>query len=572
VLVLPIFLLSAGCRKRVSATPPQQGERPISVRFTEVTREAGIDFTHVNGARGRKLMPETVGSGLVFFDYDNDGNLDLLVMNGRSWPGDPHPVTSTPRLYRNVGGGRFEDVTKAAGLNVSLYGMGVAAGDYDNDGWQDLYLTAVGPNHLFHNEGGKRFVDVTKQARVVGVPLPGTKMEHKWSSGAAWLDYDKDGRLDLFVCQYVKWNPGIDPYCGHNGIRGYCPPDNFEGARCTLFHNDGNGRFRDVSKETGLLDGPVGKSFGIGVADFNGDGWPDIAVSNDTWANFLFVNQNGKRFVEKGLESGIAFSEGGSARAGMGIDVADYRNDGRLGIVIGNFANEGLSLFDPSEEMLFTDQAQARRITAPSLLNVTFATFFFDYDLDGWPDIFATNGHVDDVVNTYESQLTFRQKPLLLHNLAGKVFEPVKDAGLDRQIVGRGAACGDIDGDGDLDVGVVDNGGRFLLFRNDGGNAHRWIRFRTQGTRSNRDGIGTLVRVTAGGVTRSQYVKSGGSFLSESEHALTFGLGKTETVESVEVRWPSGTTDRAQNLAAGQVYRVVEGQGVTPAAGPAARP
>jgi hypothetical protein len=459
------------------------------------------------------------------------------------------------------------------GLAVSMYGMGVAVGDYDNDGFQDLYLTAVGPNRLFHNENGKRFVDVTKHAGVVGVPLPGTKMEHKWSSSAAWVDYDKDGRLDLFVCQYVKWSPAIDPFCGHNGIRGYCPPDNFEGARCTLFHNDGDGRFRDVSRETGLLDGPAGKSFGIGIADFNGDGWLDIAVANDTWANFLFVNEEGKRFSEKGIESGIAFDEGGRAKAGMGIDVADYRNDGRFGIVIGNFANEGLSLFDPSEEgMLFSNAAQTRHIVAPSLLNVTFATFFFDFDLDGWQDIFATNGHVDDIVNSYESQLSFRQKPLLLHNRAGEKFEPVADPGLNRAIVGRGAACGDIDNDGDLDVGIVDNGGRFLLLRNDGGNANKWIRFRAHGTRSNRDGIGTLVRVTAGGVTRSQYVKSGGSFLSESERALTFGLGGTNMVESVEVRWPSGAVDRAQNLAAGQVYRLVEGQGAIPETAVAPRP
>ena len=564
--VLPFVFLTVGCREQTASAnrPEPHPDTPIAVRFTEIAREAGIDFVHVNGARGRKLMPETVGSGVAFLDYDNDGHLDILIMNGRTWPGDPKPIASTPRLYRNLGGGRFEDVTKAVGLNVSMYGMGVAVGDYDNDGYQDLYLTAVGPNRLFHNEAGKRFVDVTARAGVVGVPLPGTRMEHKWSSSAAWLDYDKDGRLDLFVCQYVKWSPELDPYCGRNGIRGYCPPDNFEGARCTLFRNEGKGRFRDVSRAVGLLDGPVGKSFGIGIADFNEDGWPDIAVTNDTWANFLFVNEGGKRFVEKAIESGIAFDEAGKARAGMGIDVADYRNDGRFGIVIGNFANEGLSLYEPSEMMLFSDQAQAKGITAPSLLNVTFATFFFDYDLDGWQDLFATNGHVDDIVNTYESELSFRQKPLLFHNQRGERFEPVRDAGLDRQIVGRGAAYGDIEGDGDLDIGVVDNGGRFLLFRNDGGNNNRWIRFRTVGTRSNRDGIGALVRVTAGGVTRSQYVRSGGSFLSESERTLTFGLGDSEAVDSVEVRWPSGTMDRAKALTAGRSYLVTEGRGLAP--------
>lgn len=590
LIALVLLLLSGslcGCRQQTAAdsggnsgaattaavSTGDAAANTLPVRFTDITREAGIDFVHVNGARGRKLMPETVGSGLAFFDYDNDGHLDLLVMNGRSWPGDPKPIKSTPRLYRNTGGGgRFEDVTEAMGLDVSLYGMGVAVGDFDNDGDQDVYLTAVGPNYLFRNENGKRFTNITAQAGVIGVPLPGTKMEHKWSSSAAWIDYDKDGRLDLFVCQYVKWSPDLDPFCGHNNVRGYCPPGNFEGARCTLFRNEGNGRFRDVSREIGLLDGAVGKSFGIAFADFNGDGWMDFVVANDTWANFLFLNENGKRLVEKGIESGIAFAEDGHAKAGMGIDIADYRNSGRFGVVIGNFINEGLSLFESEGDenaVFFTDQAQVRGVATPTLLNVTFATFFFDYDNDGWQDLFVTNGHVDDIVNTYASEITFKQKPLLLRNVQrGERFEPVEDSGLSGSpIVGRGAAYGDIDNDGDLDVGVVDNGGRFRLFRNDNGNRNQWIRFQAQGTQSNRDGIGTLIKVTAAaGDVRTQYVKSGSSFLSESQRAVTFGLGDRKTVEAVEVRWPSGTVDRAQTLSAGQVYRVIEGQGFAPIA------
>ncbi|MEI6433039.1 MAG: VCBS repeat-containing protein, partial [bacterium] len=324
-----------------SAPAAPAGSVKASLRFTEVARESGIDFTHVNGAYGRKLMPETVGSGMAFADFDGDGKPDVLIMNGTNWPGQK-PVAGTPRLYRNLGGGKFQDVTAGSGLDKPLYGMGVAVADYDGDGKEDMYLTAVGSNHLLHNEGGFRFREVTAEAGVVGVPIAGVPLSWKWSASAAWLDYDRDGDLDLFVTQYVKWTPELDPFCGHNGVRGYCPPDNFEGARCTLFQNDGNGKFTDVSREVGLFDCAVGKSFGIAIADFNGDGWPDIAVSNDTWANFLFINEQGKKFSEKGVESGIAFAEGGKARAGMGIDVTDLANDGRSWIAIGNFADEGL--------------------------------------------------------------------------------------------------------------------------------------------------------------------------------------------------------------------------------------
>ncbi|WP_395143547.1 CRTAC1 family protein [Armatimonas sp.] len=537
--------------------------RPIA--FTDIAHSAGIDFQHVNGSRGRKLMPETVGSGLALFDYDNDGKLDLLIMNSTTWPGDPNPIKTTPKLYHNLGAGKFEDVTTKLGLGITLYGMGVAVGDYDNDGFEDIYLTAVGANFLFHNEAGKGFRDVTAQSGTVGVPLPGTKLEHKWSSSSAWLDYDNDGYLDLFVCQYVKWSPEIDPYCGKNGIRGYCPPGNFEGARCTLFHNEGTGQFRDVSKGLGLLDIALGKSFGIAVADYNRDGWLDIAVANDTWANFLLMNDAGKHFTDKGVESGIAFSMSGKAKAGMGIDVADFRNNGKLGLVIGNFAEEGLSLFEPMEgmETMFEEKGQSRGISAASLSNVTFATFFFDYNLDGWQDIFATNGHVDDIVSTYKSNLTFKQEPLLFENKQGENFSDVtKQSGINYKLVGRGAAYGDIDNDGDLDVGIVDNNGKFLLLRNDGGNQNNWLRLKLIGTKSNRDGIGALVTVSTGKQKQRRYVRSGGSFLSESERVLTFGLGSATTIDSVEIRWPSGKLDTLNQLGINTMKTIVEGKGV----------
>jgi enediyne biosynthesis protein E4 len=574
-VLFPIcILLLAGCP--ASRNAPQTIPSDISsattspVRFTEVSHGVGIDFWHVNGGRGRKLMPETVGSGVAFFDYDNDGQLDILVINSTTWQGDPNPVKTTPKLYRNLGDGKkFEDVTQRAGLAFTTYGMGVAVGDYDNDGFGDIYITSVGPNHLFHNNGNGTFTDVTQTSGTIGVPLSDTKIENKWSSSAAWLDYDKDGKLDLFVCQYVKWSPEIDPYCGQNGKRGYCPPDNFEGARCTLFHQEATGKFRDVSKETGILDGAIGKSFGIAIADYNKDGWLDIAVANDTWANFLLINDSGKHFTDKGVESGIAFAGSGKAKAGMGIDAADFRNNGQFGLVIGNFAEEGLSLFEPMEGMpsMFEEKGQDRGVVATSLLNVTFATFFFDYDLDGWQDIFATNGHVDDIVNTYKSMLTFKQQPLLFHNEQGEKFaDKTKEAGIAIKIVGRGAAYGDIDSDGDLDVGVVDNNGKFMLLRNDGGNQNYWIRLKLigTGTKCNRDAIGALVKVVAGGITRQQYVHSGGSFLSESEHSLTFGLGKTESIDAIEIHWPDGTIEKHDRkyraLKLNTVYTVTEGQ------------
>jgi enediyne biosynthesis protein E4 len=548
-------------QSNVSSSPIRPA---IPVQFIEMSREVGINFQHVNGGRGRKLMPETVGSGVAFFDYDNDAQLDVLIINGTTWPSDPKPIKTTPKLYHNLGDGKkFEDVTEKAGLAFTTYGMGVAIGDYDNDGFEDIYMTSVGPNHLFHNNGNSTFTDVTKESGTIGIPLPNTKMEHKWSSSAAWFDYDKDGKLDLFVCQYVKWSPDIDPFCGKNGARGYCPPDHFEGARCTLFHNEGGGEFKDVSKEMGILDGAIGKSFGIAIADYNGDGWSDIAIANDTWANFLFLSEGGKHFVEKGVESGIAFTGAGKAKAGMGIDTADFRNNGTFGLVVGNFAEEGISLFEPMEgaPSMFEEKGQVRGVATPSLLNVTFATFFFDYDLDGWQDIFATNGHVDDIVNIYKSMLTFKQKPLILHNELGEKFtDKTQETGVDVAIVGRGAAFGDVDNDGDPDVGVVDNNGKFMLLRNDGGNQNHWIRLKFTGTKSNRDAIGALVKITSGGIVRQQYVRSGGSFLSESERVLTFGLGKADTVETLEIHWPSGTVEKRSNLATNRLYTITEGQ------------
>ena len=572
-----LVLCGCGHSRGALETSEKQGAQPVAqqegtVTFVEIARQAGIDFTHDNGAKGKKNMPETVGAGVAFLDYDNDGWQDILIMNSCHWPGDKGS-RSTPHLYHNNRNGTFTDVTKEAGLDVEMYGMGVAAGDFDNDGYEDIYLTAIGPNHLLRNtlgdpnRKGPIFQDVTAQAGVTGIPMPGMELKWKWSASAAWLDYDKDGKLDLFVTQYVKWSPKLNPWCGHNGLRGYCPPGTFEGSYCTLYHNEGNGLFRDVSQEMGIRGGALGKAFGVVVADYNGDGWPDLVVTNDTWANYLFINDKGKRFVEQGAMSGIATGENGHLKAGMGIDTADWRNNGQFALLIGNFANESLSLLETDasagDTPLFTDNAHTTGIAAPSLTYLTFGLFFFDYDLDGWQDAFTANGHVDDIISTYESMLTFREQPLLFHNQQNGAFKEVgAAAGLMDKVVGRGAASGDIDNDGDLDIALVDNGGKFRLYRNERGNHNHWIRFRMEGVRSNRDGIGALARVTNGTVTQSQMVHSGGSFLSESQRQLTFGLGLHAQADTIEIRWPSGLVDRAQGLKADRQYLITEGRDI----------
>ena len=566
-----IALAISGCFGTNSKRPAIISQNSVAtsqiVRFSEIAKKAGIDFTHVNGAVGKKNMPETVGSGVAFLDYDNDGWQDILIVNSMNWPGDK-PSHSTPHLYHNNRNGTFTDVTKESGLEHEIYGMGVSVGDFDNDGYEDVFLTAIGPNHLYRNtlgdkdRKGKIFQEVTETAGVAGVPTPGSKMQWKWSASSAWLDYDRDGKLDLFVTQYVQWSPEGNQYCGHNGVRGYCPPNTYVGTYCTLYHNEGNGKFRDVSDETGISKVSKGKSFGIAVADFNGDGWPDIAVSNDTWANYLFINEGGKKFTERGVESGIAVSELGHYKAGMGIDTADWKNNGKFSLLIGNFTGEGLSLFDKEDDLLFTDSAHPAGMSEPTLLYLTFGLFFFDYDLDGWQDVFTANGHVDDIISSYNSMVSFKERPMLFHNQGNGAFSEVgMPSGLTQAAVGRGVAFGDIDNNGTLDVAMVNNGGKFLLFKNQGGNGNHWIRFRLEGVKSNRSGIGALVRLTRNGVTQSQYVRSGGSFLSESQHQPTFGLGKLDRFDKVEVLWPSGQIDSSGSLKADRNYLITEAKG-----------
>jgi enediyne biosynthesis protein E4 len=532
----------------------------VKPAFSDVSSASGIRFRHHSGADRRKFMPETVGSGCAFLDYNGDGRLDVFFVNGTDWPG-PAAKPHRPALYRNNGGGAFTDVTVEAGLAQDTYGMGAAVADYDNDGHPDLYLTCLGPNHLYHNNRDGTFADVTARSGTMGEPVEPGGTRWKWSTSAAWFDYDRDGRLDLYVANYVRWTPKTDVYCATNGVKGYCAPDSYEGVPSLLYHNEGDGHFKEVGQATGI-GASMGKSFGVAAADYNEDGWPDLAIANDTTDNFLFVNQAGRGFEERGLEAGLARSRAGITRAGMGIDVADWQNNGRLGLVIGNFAREGLALFEGLGDGSFREVSAESGVGPPSLLYLTFGTFFFDYDLDGWQDLFAANGHIDDFIELKDAAVGYEEVPLLFRGGPEHHFQNVgSESGpaFAKRRVLRGAARGDYDNDGDPDIAVVWNNRSGELWRNDGGNSRAWIGLALRGTRSNRDGIGAVVRMSAGRQTQTACRRSGGSFLSESDPRLHFGLGSASS-GSIEIRWPSGSVSRFADVKAGRYYLAEEGQ------------
>src|SRR6266851_5525988 len=530
---------------------------PGGVHFTDITQSAGIHFVHNNGAFGGKYLPETLGPGCAFIDYDGDGYPDILLINGEDWSGH-HRAASTLKLYHNNRNGTFTDVTAKAGLAVSMYGMGVAIGDYDNDGHDDIFISALGQSRLFHNNGNGTFTDVTASAGLSGI--------HEFSTGAAWVDYDRDGKLDLVVANYVQWTPETDLRCTLDGAhKSYCTPESYKGASVRLWHNLGNGKFEDVTKKAGLYD-PTSKGLGIAVLDYNNDGWPDLLVANDTQPNKLYKNNGNGTFTESAVTAGIAFSEDGIARAGMGVDAVDYDRSGRPSIIISNFSNQMMTLYHNEGNGLFVDEAPRSSIGRNSLLTLGFACFFFDYDLDGWPDIFVANGHIDSDIERIQKRIKYRQPPHLFRNLGGGKFEEVTasvGAAFDSPRVARGAAYADIDNDGDLDLLITTNAGPALLFRNDGGNRNHALRVKLQGTRSNRDGIGAVVRIEYGGEKQWQMMRSGSSYLSQSEMVLTFGLGQKTSVSSVQIEWPSGQTDQLTNVAADQTITVEEGRGIT---------
>jgi hypothetical protein len=523
------------------------------VVFRDVSDDAGLDFVHENGARGDKLLPETMGAGAAFFDYDADGDPDLLFVNGRPWPdgGEPdaHP---TAALYRNDGAGHFEDVSAGSGLDAPLYGMGVAVADYDGDGWTDLFLTAVGENRLLRNVGG-RFHDVTDSAGVAGEV-------GAWSTGAAFADIDRDGDLDLFVVNYVRWSREIDFEIDFQltGIgRAYGPPTTFEGTYPYLYRNEGNGRFSDVSEESGVrVENPAtgwaaAKSLAVLPVDLDDDAWVDFVVANDTVQNHFFHNQQDGTFAEQGVRVGVAFDRDGASTGAMGIDAAYFRNDANLGIAIGNFANEMTSFYVTQGAALqLADEAIGSGIGPESRLAPTSGLFFFDYDLDGRLDLLQVNGHLEDEIHRVQPSQHYEQAPQLFWNAgatAPRPYVPVSpeaSGDFGRPLVGRGATYADIDGDADLDVLVTQVGRRPVLLRNEQDLGHHWLRVRLVGRRGNRDAIGARVELEAGGARQLRQVARTRSYLSQVEPTLTFGLGALDEgagVGPLRVRWPDGS-------------------------------
>ena len=530
------------------------------VQFTDVTDVTGLRFQHFTGATGERYMPETMGAGCAFLDYDADGNLDILLANGTAWRSAG--ATDTPRLYRNTGNGQFIDVTKAAKLNVPMYGMGITVADYDNDADADIYFTNVGENRLFRNNGDRTFTDVTEFAEVAGT---------SWSTSAAFFDADNDGWLDLFVCNYVEWTPETDVPCTVNSTadnmryRTYCTPTVYTGQSCRFYHNQGNGKFTDLTSQARLYN-PIGKSLGVTLLDYNHDGWLDLAVANDTEPNFLYRNNGDGTFTDEALVMGIAFSETGKARGSMGIDAADVYNTGGTAIAIGNFSNEKTAFFYAKPgDLYFTDRADRAQIGNISYRSLTFGILFFDCDLDGALDLFCVNGHIEPEVLRYQQHTPYAQFPSLFRNQRDGTFRDItENAGLIHAGVGRGCAYGDYDNDGDLDLlvsnnGVKDEHSRVWLLRNDTEPQSNYLRVKTVGVRSNRDGIGAKVRITSGNTVQHQMVRTGSSYCSQSEMTLTFGLGKNETVAQLEIQWLSGEIDRYVELKANQIIEVVEG-------------
>ena len=539
----------------VAALPLAGAPAAPGFRLTDVTAPAGIDFRHNSGAFGAKYLPETMGPGCAFLDYDGDGWLDILLVNGMDWQGHKRQ-RSTMRLYRNNRDGTFTDVTVRAGLAVEMYDMGVAVADYNNDGFPDILVTAVGQNRLFQNNGRGGFVDVTEKAGLGG--------RSAFSTSALWFDFDRDGLLDLLVCNYVRWSPARDVFCSADGKRkSYCTPEAYHGETCWLFHNRGNGTFEDVTAKSGVFD-TTSKSLGTALLDFDADGWPDVFIANDTQPNKLYHNLRDGTFEDVAVRAGVAFSEDGKARAGMGVDAADFDNSGMASIAITNFDNEMMALFRPLRPGVFEDIALKAGIGQATRNSLGFGCAFLDVNLDGYLDLLAVNGHIDETARHLLMNLGYAQPPnLFLNDGKGRFRDAAGAAGAEfaRPKVARGLALGDFDRDGDVDILITTNQGPAYLYRNDVAPGQRSLRVRLVGTKSNRDAVGAVVRVSTPEGTQTRMVRTGSSYLSQSELALTFGLGRREAAMGVVIEWPSGRTQEFKNVRAGQ-YECVEGAGL----------
>jgi len=541
-------LVNAPVSGPVSMEEGTAPQAPPAAAFTDITREAGIDFVHSSGAYGDKLLPETMGSGAAFLDYDNDGDQDLLLVNSSWFQGHEQETAPTLHFYENDGTGRFRDVTEQVGLAITLYGLGVAVGDYDNDDWTDVYVTALGENRLFRNRQGQ-FVDVTSDTATSG-------LEGDFSTSAAFIDLDNDGDLDLYVGNYVRWTRDIDMEIDFRltGLgRAIGAPNHYYGTNSYLFRNEGDGIFSDVSQSSGIAvegqenDAPEGKALGVVPVDYDRDGWIDLFVANDTARNFLYHNLGNGHFEEIGALEGIAYDRNGKATGAMGIDAAYFRNDDNIGVSIGNFANEMSSLYVTLDgQPPFADEAVLEGFGPDSRLALTFGLFFFDYDLDGRLDLFLANGHLESEINVVQPSQFYAQPAQLFWNCGEACrnrFVLVENSGdLKTPMVGRGAAYADIDNDGDLDVVVTQNGRQAMLFRNDQQTGHHWLRVIAAGRSANHSGIGTIIELTAGGITQRRQVMPARSYLSQVELPVTFGLGNADGIESLMVTWPGGQT------------------------------
>lgn len=539
-----------------SAHPPAV-QAQVPGDFEDVTARVGVDFVHQAPHSPRKYLLETMGSGVALFDYDNDGRLDLYLVNGAPF-GDFVPKGTIPqktgpkywnRLYHQKADGTFEDVTERAGLQGVGYGMGVAAGDYDNDGYEDLFVTSLGGNHLYHNNGNGTFTDVTAKAGVGG---------SGWSTSAAWVDLDGDGYLDLVVLRYIEWDWN-DVWCGPRDNRGYCHPDVFPPITMLVYHNNGNGTFTEEAHKLGL-DSPA-KALGISIADYDGDGHPDIYVANDSMVEYLFHNKGNGTFEETGLEAGVAVDGDGRTFAGMGTDFADYDNDGRPDVIVDDLANQKYALFHNDGDGSFSYDSYTSGIAGETLLHSGWGIRFLDYDNDGWKDLLVAQGHDLDTIEKSFPDLHYREPPLLLRNVGGKKFADV--SGISKSVfherwVGRGMAIGDIDNDGRVDAVITENGGPAHILMNRTQTANHWIGFKLVGHRSNRDGIGAVIRIETAEGPQWATVTTASSYLSSSDVRAHFGIGRETTVKTVEIRWPSGIRQTLKDVSGDRYVQVDE--------------